>query len=54
MDSMYMNLSKLQEIVKTEEPGMLQAMGSQRVRYNLRTVMNSPYNLGTEQQKLQS
>ena len=36
-----------QETVKTEEPGMLQAMGSQRVRYNLGTVMNSPYNLGT-------
>ena len=27
-DSMDMNLSKLREIVKTGEPGMLQSMGS--------------------------
>ena len=30
-DSMDMNLSKLQEIVKDRKPGMLQSMGSQRV-----------------------
>ena len=33
-DSMDMNLSKLQEIVKDREPGMLRSMRSQRVRYN--------------------
>ena len=31
-DSMDMTLSKFQEIVKTEKPGMLQSLGSQRVR----------------------
>ena len=36
-NSMDMNLSKLQKIVKDEEPGMLQSMGSQRVRHNLAT-----------------
>ena len=34
-NSMDMNLNKLQEIVETEEPGVLQSMGSQRVRHNL-------------------
>ena len=33
-DSMDMNLSKLWEIVKTEKPGVLQSMGSQRVGHN--------------------
>ena len=37
-DSMDMNLRKPQEIV--EEPGMLQSMGSQRVRHNLLTEQN--------------
>ena len=32
-----MNLSKLQEIVKDREPGVLQSMGSQRVRHDLAT-----------------
>ena len=32
IDSMDMSLSKLQEIVKDREPGMLQSMGSQGVR----------------------
>ena len=32
--SMDMSLSKLQEIVKTEKPGVLQSMGSQRVGHN--------------------
>ena len=36
-DSMDMNVSKLQEIVKDREPGMLQSMGSQSVRHNLVT-----------------
>ena len=36
-DSVDMNLSKLQEIVRTEEPGVLQSMGSQSVRHNLAT-----------------
>ena len=32
--SMDMNLSKLQEMVKDREPGMLQSMGLQRVRHD--------------------
>ena len=36
-DSMNRKLSKLQEIVKTGEPGMLQSMGSRRVRHKLAT-----------------
>ena len=36
-DSMNMNFRKLQEI---EEPGMLQSVGSQRVRHNLLTEQN--------------
>ena len=34
-NSMDMSLSKLQEMVKDREPGMLQSMGSKRVRHNL-------------------
>ena len=34
IDSMHMSLSKLQEMVKTGKPGMLQSMGSQRVAHN--------------------
>jgi len=37
MDSMDMNLSKLQEIVKEKKPGMLQSMGLQRVGHDLAT-----------------
>ena len=33
-DSMDMSLSKLWEIVKDREPGMLQSMGSQTVRHD--------------------
>ena len=36
-DSVDMNLSKLQEMVKDRVPGMLQSMESQRVRYDLAT-----------------
>ena len=36
-DSMDMSLSKLWGIVKDREPGMLQFMGSQRVRHDLVT-----------------
>ena len=36
-DSMDMSLSKLQEIVKDREAGMLQSMGSQRVGHYLAT-----------------
>ena len=35
--SMNMNLSKLQEIVKDKEPGMLQSIRSQRVGHDLAT-----------------
>ena len=41
-DSMDMNLSKLQEIVKDREPGVLQSMGSKQVKHDC----------GTEQQLL--
>ena len=34
-DSMDINLSKLQETVKDKKPGVLQSMGSQRVRQDL-------------------
>ena len=34
IDSMDMSLSKLWEIVRTGEPGVLQSMGSQRVRHD--------------------
>ena len=34
-DSVQVNLSKLQEIAKGREAGMLQSMGSQRVRHDL-------------------
>ena len=37
-DSMNMNLSKLQKMVRDGEPGELQSMGSQRVGHNLVTV----------------
>ena len=33
-DSMDMSLSKLRELVKDREPGVLQSMGSQRVGHN--------------------
>ena len=33
-DSTDMSLSKLREIVKTGKPGVLQSMGSQRVRHD--------------------
>ena len=36
-DSMDINLSKLQETVKDKKPGVLQSMGSQRVRQDLVT-----------------
>ena len=37
VNSMDMNLSKLQELVKDRKPGMLQSMGSQRVGHILAT-----------------
>ena len=36
-NSVDMNLSKLQEIVGTGRPGVLQSMGSQKVRHDLLT-----------------
>ena len=33
-DSMNMSLSKLQELVMDRRPGMLQSLGSQRVRHD--------------------
>ena len=37
IDSMDMSLSKLWEMVKDREPGVLQSMGSQRVRHSIET-----------------
>ena len=34
-DSMDMSMRKLQEMVRTGKPGVLQSMGSQRVGHNL-------------------
>ena len=34
IDSMDMSLSKLQELVMDRKPGVLQSMGSQRVRHD--------------------
>ena len=36
-DTMDMSLSKLREMLKDRKPGLLQSMGSQRVRHNLVT-----------------
>ena len=38
--SMDMSFSKLQELVMDRKPGMLQSMGSQRVRRDLVTELN--------------
>ena len=46
IDSMDINLSKLQEIVRTEELGLLQFMGLQRVGHGLSTNNNTPFPLG--------
>ena len=37
---MDMHLNKLQELVITGRPGVLQSMGQQRVRHNWATEMN--------------
>ena len=34
IETMDMSLTKLQEIGRTEEPGVLQSMGSQRVKHD--------------------
>ena len=36
-DSMDMSLSKLRQMIRTGKPGVLQSMGSQRIRHNLAT-----------------
>ena len=41
IDSMDMSLSKLQEIVKTEESGRLQSWGPKRAGHNLVTKQQS-------------
>ena len=38
--SMYMTLSKFQELVMKRDPGVLQSMGSQRVRHDSGTELN--------------
>ena len=43
-DSMDMNLSKLQEICRTEEPDKLQSMVSQRVRLGDGTTTHISFN----------
>ena len=37
---MYMSLSKFQELVMKRDPGVLQSMGSQRVRHDSGTELN--------------
>ena len=44
-DSMDISLSKLQEIVKDREAGMLQSLGSQRVRHDLAAEHRHEYRL---------
>ena len=44
-DSMDMNLSKLQKIVKNGKPGVLQSMGFQRITYDVVTEQQ-PSDLG--------
>ena len=41
-DSMEVNLSKFREMVKNRKPGVLQSMGSQRVRHNFSNWTRSP------------
>ena len=43
-DTMDMSLSKLREMLKDRKPGLLQSMGSQRVRHNLVTKQQPPNN----------
>ena len=45
-DSMDMSLSKLQELVMDEKPGVLQSMGSQRVGHKWVTELSSTKTLG--------
>ena len=40
---MDMSLSKLWELVMDRKPGVLQRMGSQRVRHDLVTELNPPF-----------
>ena len=47
-DSIDMSLHKLQEIVKDREPGVLQSMGSQRVRHNLVTEQQQQQQTNTD------
>ena len=42
-DSRDISVSKLQEIVRTEKPGMLQSMRSQRVGHNLAIEQEQPW-----------
>ena len=45
-DSMDMSLSKLWELVKDRKPGVLQSLGSQRIRHDWVTELNWQYNCG--------
>ena len=42
---MDMNLSKLQMMVRDREPGLLQSMGLQRIRYDWATEQQQEYYL---------
>ena len=44
-DSMNISLNNLWEIVKDSKPGVLQSMGSQRVRHNLATEQQQKENI---------
>ena len=43
------NLSKLQEIAEDKEPGMLQSMGSQRVRHDLATEQQTTTKINSKE-----
>ena len=45
-NSMDMSLRKLQETVKEGKPGVLQSMGSQRVRHDLATEQQNAVTIG--------
>ena len=55
IDSMGMSLSKLQEMVKSGKPGVLQSMGSQTVGYDRATEQQTrrdPRHMAEENTKL--
>ena len=46
IETMDMSLTKLQEIGRTEEPGVLESMGLQRVRYDSNSTTTTTFLTG--------